>query len=227
MPPLPPTPPPQDRPFESIAVSSTELPRACWWWLPLTLGLSSIPSALVPVTVFLVLGGWWRHLCLRRLRTAGADDGLLRIWRAFLALWCVAGLAIVVWIVEIGSEVLPDESMARALAAWDLWRWMALLEMLLATAWISSGASRRESRWAAVLVTAGFGASLIAVLLQDLTQRIPSGPVTLLLGTIRTAGGLAGPLLIADAGSRLLQSMSSESLDEETEDFGQSGPRLP
>lgn len=226
MPPLPPTPPPQDRPFESIALSSTELPRASWWWLPLTLGLFAIRNALVPVSVFLILGGWWRFLCLKRLRAAGVEDGLLRLWRRLLAIWCVTGLFVVAGIAKVGIDGLSEQWMQRAMAAWDLWRLVAVAEMLVATVWIARGAVRRDSAWAAVLVGAGFAASLISISLLDLTQRSAGGPLTLLLGAIRTVCGLAGPLLIADAASRLLQSMSAERLDEENEGFLDSGPRV-
>ena len=124
--PLPTTPPPQDRPFERIALNSSELPRACWWWMPLTVGLVAANWFLIPLSMLVILGGCWRFLCLRSLRSAGVESGWLSLWRRFTAAWCLGGLVAVGLIFATGALGLSETIGSRAFAAWGIWRFLPL-----------------------------------------------------------------------------------------------------
>ena len=93
---------------------------------------------------------------------------------------------------------------------------------LLAAAWVSSGAIERGSLWAALLQAAGLGLSSLALAIVAFLFLIdgvepPSGPVGLVLRAVSVGAGAIGALLVADGVARLLQSMSGESLDEESD----------
>jgi hypothetical protein len=227
MEPSTPTPLPQERPFERIALSSAELPRACWFWIPLTTGLIALPFLSVPMSAIVAMGGCWRYICLRHLRSAGVHDGMLELWRRVLGFWCITGLMLT-GIRFVGAVAgLPEPWAEVAGYAWMAWCLSAVVEWLLATAWIARGCVARESGWAAGLVGVGLAASMVAIAVQVLGLQFPGKSViSVLLGGVGLVSGLAGPLLIADASARLLQSMASEQLDEESEQARGSGRRL-
>jgi len=218
--PPPLTPPPQARPFERIALSSAELPRACWFWIPLTTGWIALPFWTVPLSAIVVLGGCWRYLCLRNLKAAGVQDPALGLWRTVIAIWCVAGFALT-GVRFVGAIVgLPEPWEAVAGYAWMGWCLLVTLELLIATAWTARGCVVRESAWAAAVVGAGFAACMVAIAVQVLMIRLQlpgKNLANMLLGGVVLLAGIAGPVLIADASARLLQSMSSEQLEEESE----------
>jgi hypothetical protein len=226
--PPPPTPPPQARPFERIALSSAELPRASWFWIPLTTGWIALPYLSVPLSAIVVLGGCWRYICLRHLKAAGVEDATLDFWRRVLAIWCVAGLALT-GIRFAGVIVgLPEPWDEIAGYAWMAWSLMVVLELLVATVWTARGCVSRDSSWAAALVGAGFAASIIAIAVHVLMLRLQlpgKSLLSVLLGGISLLTGVGGPLLVADASSRLLQSMSAEQLEEESDPVRRSRER--
>lgn len=227
MDPLPPTPPREDRPFERIALNSTELPRACWWWVPLTIGLVAASWVMIPLSLLAILGACWRFMCLRSLRIDGVDGSLPALWRRFLALWCLIGFASVLTMFLASVLGLSPEVGNLAFMAWTLWRFLVIVEILLSSIWVAQEASARDSGWAAVMVAAGFTACLLAMGIQALWLRPQNLPpiISVLVGAIGIVSGVAGPLLVADATSRLLQSVSSERLDEESEGPAGSAPR--
>jgi hypothetical protein len=218
--PPPPTPPPQARPFERIALSSAELPRAAWFWIPLTTGWIALPLWSVPLSAIVVLGGCWRYICLRHLRAAGAQDVMLDFWHRVLAIWCVAGFVLtgVRFAGAIGGLPEPWEEIVGYL--WMSWCLMVVLELLVATVWTARGCVSRDSSWAAVLVGAGFAASITAIAVHVLMLRLQlpgKSLLSVLLCSISLLTGVGGPLLVADASARLLQSMSTEQLEEESD----------
>jgi hypothetical protein len=174
---------------------------------------------LIPLSILVILGGCWRFLCLRSLRSAGVESGWLSLWRRFTAAWCLGGLVAVGLIFATGALGLPESIGSQAFAAWGIWRFLPIVEVLLATIWVAREAAARESAWASVVVTAGFAGCLVAMALQALwlAPQNLTPMLSVLLGAVVIAAGFVGPLLIADAISRLLQSMSSESLDEASE----------
>lgn len=218
--PPPPTPPPQARPFERIALSSAELPRASWFWIPLTTGWIALPILSVPLSAIVVLGGCWRYICLRNLRAAGVQDAMLDFWRRALVIWCVAGF-VLTGVRFAGAIVgLPEPWEAVTGYAWMVWCLLVTLELLMATVWTARGCVARDSSWAAALVGVGFAACMVAIALQVLMIRLQlpgKNLANMLLGGVVLLAGIAGPVLIADASARLLQSMSSEQLEEESE----------
>lgn len=226
--PPPPTPLPEARPFERIALSSTELPRASCFWIPLTAGWVALPFWSVPLSAIVVLGGCWRYLCLRHLKAAGVADAGLDLWRKVIAIWCVAGFALT-GVRFAGAIVgLPEPWDAATDFAWNAWRLLVALELLIATVWTARGCVARDSTWAAVVVGAGFAACMVAIAAQMLVLRLHlpgKSLANVLLGAAVLLTGIAGPLLIADASARLLQSMSSEQLEEESEQVRRSRTR--
>jgi hypothetical protein len=226
--PPPPTPLPQARPFERIALSSTELPRASWFWIPLTTGWIALPFWSVPLSAIVVLGGCWRYLCLRHLKAAGVQDAALDLWRRVIAIWCIAGFALT-GVRFAGAIVgLPEPWEAVTGYVWMGWCLLVTLELLIATAWTARGCVARDSAWAAAVVGAGFAACMVAIAVQVLMIRLQlpgKNLANMLLGGVVLLAGIAGPVLIADASARLLQSMSSEQLEEESEQVRRSRTR--
>jgi hypothetical protein len=226
--PPPPSPPSPERPFERIALSSAELPRACWFWIPLTTGWVSLPFLSVPISAIVVLGGCWRYICLRHLKAAGVRDATLDLWRRVVAIWCVAGF-VLTWVRFAGAILgLPEPWEAAAGYAWMVWCLTVALELLIAAMWMARGCLARDSAWAAALAGAGFAASMLAIALQVVMIRLQlpgKSLMSVLLGGVALLAGIAGPLLIADTAARLLQSISSEQLDEEAEGFRRSRAR--
>ena len=226
--PPPPTPPPQARPFERIALSSAELPRAAWFWIPLTTGWIALPFLSVPLSAIVVLGGCWRYICLRNLRAAGVQDAMLDFWRRVLVIWCVAGFVLTG--VRFAEAVmgLPEPWDEITGYAWMAWCLLVVLELLVATVWTARGCMSRDSSWAAALVGAGFAASIIAIAVHVLMLRLQlpaKSLLSVLLGGISLLTGVGGPLLVADASARLLQSMSAEQLEEESDPVQRSRAR--
>ena len=119
--PLPPTPPPQARPFERISLSSAELPRACWFWIPLTTGWVALPYLSVPLTAIVVLGGCWRFICLRHLKAAGVQDATLDLWRRVVAIWCIAGFTLTGARFANAVVGLPEPWESASGHAWMVW----------------------------------------------------------------------------------------------------------
>lgn len=214
----PPTPPPQVRPFERLALIAADLPKGClalipvvsgailWGWIGTLLGLVS------------VIGGPWRVLALRGIRTAGAGGVITGLWLAAATAGSIAGL--VSWLSRMTGSVGPIGEWAPT--ALDAWRALGLAELLLATIWVGAGAIERGSRWALVPLGLGALATLASTLAQGAlatsADALQDKPLAMaVLGLVALAGGITGPVLVADGVARLLQSLSSESLDEESE----------
>lgn len=216
-----PTPLPEDRPFEQLALGSAELCRACWTWIPVLTGLVLLPMLTVPLTVICALGGLWRTIELRKLRQAGLREALPAAWMAWTLFWSIGGLAVAA-LMLVNMLVGSTELGAVALTLWRAWIALVWIEVLLAAAWVSSGAVERGSLWAALLQAAGLGLSSLALAIVAFLFLIdgvepPSGPVGLVLRAVSVGAGAIGALLVADGVARLLQSMSGESLDEESD----------
>lgn len=216
-----PTPLPEDRPFEQLALGSAELCRACWTWIPVVTGLVLLPMLTVPATAICALGGLWRTIELRKVRRAGLREALPTAWMVWSLSWSIGGLA-AVGLMLVNMLVGSPDLGAFTLTLWRAWIALVWIEVLLAAVWVSFGAIERGSLWAALLQAVGLGLCSLALAIVAFLFLIdgaepPSGPVDLVLRTVSVGAGAVGALLVADGVARLLQSLSGESLDEESD----------
>jgi hypothetical protein len=221
-----PTPPPEERPFERLALGSAELSRACWTWIPVTTGLVGLRWAMVALTTIAALGGFWRCIALWEVRRSGMRDGLLQCWFACAAAWAATGIA-VTGVELLAMAGLVEESLETSRGIWMAWRMLVGLEITIAVLWVVRESLQRQGIWLAAL--GGLGAALCALAVGTMAtvailgDRVPDrGLVPVLLGGLTLLSGIAGPLMVADGVGRVLQTISLESLDDETRESAQS-----
>ena len=108
-----------------------------------------------------------------------------------------------------------------SLVARDVWRLLGIVEMLVAIGWICHEALQRRSAWivivmalAVVCLTACVAAQILRGQSQVDSQSQPL--LFLLFLTVIFGGGVTSVLLIADAANRLVQSIATDTLDQET-----------
>ncbi len=215
---LPPTPPVQPRPFERLAALASDLPKGCLAMIPVVSGMVHWGLLGVVLTMLCVLGGFWRVLALHGISRAGSADVLTRGWLGIAVTGSLAGLA--AFAGRVGGQ---DGPLAEWTSAMDIaWRASSLLELLLAVCWIGVGAVQRGSRWMLLLLGLAGIAIVCSVGSQAVLawrgQTLADQPaVVALLALLALGGGVAGPAIVADGCARLLQSMTGETLDEETD----------
>lgn len=190
----------------------------------MTLGMPTWPIAGPPLAMLAAIGAWWRFLALRSISGA-LTDSRPRLWQWLAAAGGVAGLA------QGGLACLRGVGLEVPALDWLLPAWgvATIFEVLAAMTWVLVGSWERGSRWMAVpiglagtLMLAAVGAQALAVSTEGMPRF-----VSVLLFAMMAVGGVAGPLLLGDAASRLAASLCSESLDEETERAASRGGRLP
>ena len=170
------------------------------------------------LSLLAVLGGLWRVLALREIRPTGAGGVLTGLWLLAATAGSAAGLA---------SSMGRLTGQVGPLGEWvplasNLWRALALAELLLATIWIAAGAIERRSHWALVPLGMGALATVSSAVAQaalvasgEALQDVPLAIAA--IGLVAIVGGIAGPALIADGCSRMLQSLSSEALEQDSD----------
>jgi hypothetical protein len=219
--PSPRTPPAQLRPYERLAQLASELPKGCLATIPVVSGLILWGRLGALLTMLCVVGSLWRVISLRGVRLAKAANGVCRAWFLVAVLGTLVGIGGCT-----GRAMAPPGPLEEWTGVATIgWRWLVLLEILLATAWVAHGAIERGSRWAlvplAIASVATLGSVLCQVALTGFDDATPVEPwVPVVLGGLGLAGGVVGPALLADGCGRLLNSLSSESLDEETAGSG-------
>lgn len=218
---LPPTPLPEPRPFERLADSAVDLPKACLTWIPVTLGAVAWPLLGPPITFMAVLGGWWRVLALRQAVRAspGIRQSLLpRAWLGVAVVWGVLGVATVAAMISRSIGVDPGIPLRPLFEAWRL---ATLGELMLAMLWVTLEAWSRASLWllgpmaaAAVALTVAAGLQWMIAIEPALLQQRRFILVAIFLGVI--AGGLLAPMLISDGVGRVLKSESDEAFERDS-----------
>lgn len=218
---LPPTPMPEPRPFERLALASSELPAACRLWLPVTLGGVILPWLGPLLVVLSMLGGWWRVIALRQVLAGSPwlrQSLLPRCWSLVAFLWSSLGVAV------SGSSVLLSLGMEPGVSPHHLlnaWRLLTVLELGVAMLWVVRESAARESRWVGLMMAAAAALLAVGGGIQWMVATRPEmldGRRLLVFAMIAITllSGAVAPLLIADGVGRVLTSETDEALDRES-----------
>ena len=196
---------------------ASDLPKGCLALIPVVSGLVNWGLLGVVLTLLCLLGGLWRLLALQGISAAGSASRWTRAWLWVATFGSIIGIAgFAGRVAGAGSPLAPMREAAEV-----AWRASALAELTLAMLWIGIGAVERGSRWmlallgfAAISMVSSVGAQWALASDGDAWRDQPS--MVALLGLVMLGGGIVAPVIVADGCSRLLQSMTSETLDEET-----------
>jgi len=216
---LPPTPLPEPRPFERLADSAVDLPKACRFWIPATAGVIFWPLVGPVVALLAVLGAWWRGIAILQASRASPDLAGCLTFR----LWGCGALAVAAFGAVAVTEVVAGSFLGVRVAPWLLgWWWLATLgEIVMAVLWVAREALRRESRWVLLPLAGALTTLAVAAGLQLLAAAQPdllSGRRLVVVATIAATAltGVIGPLLIADGIGRVLGSETEEAFERES-----------